>query len=126
MRAGDLRAAREAGHAAERVVRSERERFVADVALGDVLVQAGDLAGAKARFDESLKVSEQLAEQNPGSAEAQRDVWVSMWRLANMEGGGVTWVQVLKRMEAMKARGVMLPTDEPFLKKARTLAAQHA
>ena len=52
----------EAAHAAEWAVRIEREQFVADVSLGDVLVQAGDLAGAKARFDESLKVSEQVAE----------------------------------------------------------------
>ena len=49
-----------------------------------------------------------------------------MWRLANMEGGGVTWVQVLKRIEAMKAQAVILPTDELFLKKAQPLAAQQA
>jgi hypothetical protein len=42
-----------------------------------------------------------------------------MWRLAQMEGSGVSWAAVLKRMEAMKAHGVLLPTDEPFLEQAR-------
>jgi hypothetical protein len=40
-----------------------------------------------------------------------------------MEGTGVSWAQVLERIEAMKARGVLLPTDEPLLDRARTLAA---
>ena len=91
--------------------------------LGGVLVEAGDLEGAKTRFEEGLKIAERLAEKNPGSAQAQRDVWISMWRLAEMDGSGVTWVEVLQRMEAMKARGVFLPTDEKLLEQARTLAA---
>jgi hypothetical protein len=40
-----------------------------------------------------------------------------------MEDSGVSWAEVLTRMEAMKARGVLLPTDEPFLERARSLAA---
>ena len=168
-RAGDLRAALEAARAAETAARTERERFVANITLadvlvlagdlqgakarfeasllvserlaeqnpgsaeaqrdlsvsmnklGDVLVLAGDLQGAKARFEASLLVSERLAEQNPGSAEAQRDLWVSLWRLAQM-GHTVTWGDVLERMEAMNARGTLLPTDTPFLEQARAHA----
>ena len=71
----------------------------------------------------SLAIREKLAAQDPSNAEWQRDVWVSMWRFAQMEGSGVSWAEVLARMEAMKARGVLLPTDEPFLEQARTLAA---
>jgi hypothetical protein len=41
-----------------------------------------------------------------------------------MVGSGVSWAEVLARMEAMKARGVLLPTDEPFLEQARALAAE--
>jgi len=94
--------------------------------LGDVLVKAGDLAGAKARFEACLGVSEKLAAQNPGSAEAQRDVWVSMWRMAKMEGSGVSWALVLARMQAMKDRGVLFPADEQFLEQARANAAGEA
>jgi len=92
--------------------------------LGDVLVKAGDLSGAKARFEASLGVREKLAAQNPGSAEAQRDVWVSMWRMAKMPGSGISWIEVRDRMEAMKARGALFPPDEPFLEQARVLASQ--
>ncbi len=47
------------------------------------------------------------------------DVWVSMWRMASMEGSGVSWSAVRDRIEAMKARGVLFPPDEPFLEEAR-------
>jgi hypothetical protein len=67
-------------------------------------------------------VRERLAAANPASAEAQRDVWVTLWRLAKMEGSGVTWDRVHARMEEMKARGTLLPTDEEFLEQARHLA----
>jgi tetratricopeptide (TPR) repeat protein len=121
-KAGDLRAAIEAARAAERAARTEREHTVAESGLGDVLVLAGDLEGAKARFEASLRVRERLAAQNPGSAEAQRDLWVSLWRLVQMDAAGVTWDHVLERMEAMKARGTLLPTDERFLDEARRRA----
>lgn len=120
--AGNLRAALEAARAVEMAARTQRERFVADVELADVLVKAGDLEGAKARFEASLRVRERLAQQNPGSAEAQRDLWVSLWRLAQM-GHIVTWVNVLERMEAMNARGTLLHTDKPFLEQARARAS---
>ena len=86
--AGDLRAALEAARAAETAARTERERFVANITLADVLVLAGDLQGAKARFEASLLVSERLAEQNPGSAEAQRDLSVSLERARRRAGEG--------------------------------------
>ena len=78
------------------LVQAQRDVSVSLDRIGDVLVQAGDLAGAKARFEASLKVAERLAEQNPGSAQAQRDLWVSMWRLAEMEGSGVSWFECWK------------------------------
>jgi hypothetical protein len=72
-----------------------------------LLVKAGDLGGAKARFEDSLK---------------KRDVWVSMWRLAQLQGGGVTWAQVLAKLEEMKERGTLSPGDEPLRQQARELA----
>ncbi len=82
--AGDLRAAGEAARAAKQAARTDREHSVADNTLGVVLVEAGDLAGARARFEQSLDLRERLAAQNPGSAEAQRDVSVSLERLGDV------------------------------------------
>jgi Flp pilus assembly protein TadD len=49
-----------------------------------VAVQAGDLAGAKARFEEGLGIARKLAQVNPTSAEAQRDVSISLDRLGDV------------------------------------------
>jgi hypothetical protein len=38
---------------------------------------------------------------DPSSASLQRDVWVSMWRLAELPDTGVTWQQVVAAMEDM-------------------------
>ncbi|MBL8668015.1 MAG: tetratricopeptide repeat protein, partial [Rhodospirillales bacterium] len=87
--AGDLRAAGEAARAAKQAVRTDRERYVANFWVGDVLVKAGDLAGARAHLEKGLTIAERLAAQNPGSAEAQRDVSVSLNKLGDVlaEGG---------------------------------------
>ena len=40
--------------------------------------KAGDLAGAKARYEASLQIAERLVAENKGSAQAQRDLSVSL------------------------------------------------
>ncbi|MFO1145317.1 MAG: hypothetical protein U1E33_01585 [Rhodospirillales bacterium] len=82
--AGDLRAAGDAARAAEKAARTDRERYVANFWVGDVLVKAGDLAGARVHLEEGLTIAERLAAQNPGSAEAQRDVSVSLEKLGDV------------------------------------------
>lgn len=47
-------------------------------------MKAGDLAGAKARLEEDLVIAERLAAQNPGSAEAQRDLSISLEKLGDV------------------------------------------
>jgi len=84
MKAGDLNAATEAAAAAVPVAASNREKFIADSQYGDVLVAAGDLEGARSRYEEVLKIAARLAENNPGSAEAQRDVSISLDRLGDV------------------------------------------
>jgi hypothetical protein len=98
----------------------------ATVALGVGSVQRarGNLDAALKAYQDGLAIRQKLAAQDPSNSEWQRDVWVSMWRLAAIDGGGVSWTEVLERMEAMKARGVLLPTDEPFLEQARAQAAR--
>jgi tetratricopeptide (TPR) repeat protein len=92
--------------------------------IGDVQRARGDLRAALGAYRDSLAIRETLAAQDSGNATWERDVWVSLWKLAQTDGGGVPWTQVLAKMEAMKARGVLLPTDEPLLEEARALAAR--
>lgn len=120
--AGDLQAARAAALAAEQAAGTERERSVADNEVGDVLVLAGDLAGAKARFEADLAIAERLAAADPASAQAARDLCASLWKLTGLPGSGVSWAQVAERLEAMHARGVLAPADRRFLDQARARA----
>jgi len=82
---GDLRASEEVAVASGKIAGSDREKIIANTEIGDVLVQAGDLASARARFEQGLEVREQLARQNPGSAEAQRDLSVSLERVGDVD-----------------------------------------
>ncbi|WP_300454513.1 tetratricopeptide repeat protein, partial [Accumulibacter sp.] len=53
--------------------------------LGAVQQAAGDLAAARRSFDESLRIARRLAAANPASAQAQRDVSVSLDRLGDVQ-----------------------------------------
>jgi hypothetical protein len=100
-----------------------RDLSVSFSKVGDVQGARGNLAPALDSYRASLAIAERLARADPGNAGWQRDLWVSLWRLARIDRGAVSWAQVLETMEAMKARGVLLPTDEPFLEQARALTA---
>ncbi len=97
----------------------QRDLSVSHGCIGSVLEARGDLEGALSRYQKALEIQKRLVAQDLSNAGWQRDLWVSMYRLAIMEGSGVSWAEVLARMEAMKAHGVLLPTDEPFLEQAR-------
>ena len=47
---------------------AQRDLSVSLNKLGNVLVQAGELSAARARYEAALAVSERLAASNPGSA----------------------------------------------------------
>jgi tetratricopeptide (TPR) repeat protein len=53
--------------------------------LGDIALRRGDLAGAKARYEQGLKIRERLA-RDESDAEAQRDLSVSYERLGDILG----------------------------------------
>jgi tetratricopeptide (TPR) repeat protein len=82
--AGRLPDARRAAEQALTNAQSERDRSAAETELGDVLVASGDLAGARTRFEESLKIDQRLAADNPTSADAQRDLSVSLSKLGDV------------------------------------------
>ena len=56
----------------------ERTRSIVLNELGDAAVAAGDLPGARARYEESLAIQRKLARDNPTSAQAQRDLSISL------------------------------------------------
>jgi tetratricopeptide (TPR) repeat protein len=117
---------------AERVARAQgliRDVSVALDGIGDVRVAQGDLPGALDAFDEGLAIARNLAARDKGNAGWARDVWVSYWKLAQVDPGnaGSHWAEVVARMEDMSARGILAPVDLPYLDTARAnLAAAQA
>jgi hypothetical protein len=85
----------------------------------------GDLAGALKAYRESLAVRARLAAADPSNAGWQRDLSVSYWRMADMaEKTGTAdarewWRKAYEQLSGMKQRGIMLPTDEPYLGQLR-------
>jgi tetratricopeptide (TPR) repeat protein len=102
----------------------QRDLSVSHDRLGDVLSAQGDLAGALAAYRESLAVSQRLASADPSNAGWQRDLMVSCWRMATMaeqngDDAQPWWRKAYETLSAMKQRGIMLPTDEPYLAQLR-------
>jgi len=119
MAAGQLSLAETAARRSADTASDERDRSVALNQLGDVLLAQGDGPGALQAYRESEVTFKRLAASDPSNAGWQRDLWVSLWRLRDFPESGVSWGQVVERMEDMDARGVLLPTDRQFLEIAR-------
>ena len=63
------------------------------IQVGDVNLQTGDRSATHAAYEESLAISRTLAEADPGNAQAQGDLSVSLDRIGNVklqagDGGG--------------------------------------
>lgn len=82
--AGDLDAAQQAIKPIKAAARSEREHAVAENEAGDVLLRAGDAAGAKHHYEAGLVAAQLLAAQNPGDAQAQRNLSVSLAKVGDV------------------------------------------
>jgi len=101
----------------------QRDLSVSHGKIGDVLLAQRDLAGAMQAYRQSLEVAQRLASADPANAQWQRDLWVSYWRMAAIAektGTGDAmgwWHKALEKMADMKQRGILLPTDEPFLRQ---------
>jgi tetratricopeptide (TPR) repeat protein len=93
--------------------------------VGDVRLAGGDRPGALAAYEERLAIARGLAGRDPGNAEWARDVCASLWKTAQADetNAAAHWAEVVARMEAMAARGVLLPADAPYLDAARAKLA---
>jgi hypothetical protein len=76
-------------------------------------------------YEESLRIRRDLLAKEPGNVERLRDVWVSLWRLA--EAGGGKWSDVLAAMERARNRGFINGAqDEAAYQEAKRRAAQES
>lgn len=117
----------DARHAAEQALEhaeGDRARAAALSDLGDVLVSSGDLAGARVRYESSLKMAEELASSNPGSAEAQRDLIVGHTKVASFPQGESHWKEALRIALALQSQGRLAPSDEPMIDYLRQKVAE--
>jgi len=79
-------------------------------------------------FTESKAIRERLAVSDPSNAEWQRDLFVNYWKMADLaekSGTGEAlawWRKAYEQLSGMKARGIMLPTDEQYLADLRQKA----
>ncbi|MDF1733585.1 MAG: tetratricopeptide repeat protein [Minwuia sp.] len=83
--AGDLAGALDLIPAMRQATSDDREISVADNEAGRLQLDAGDLFAARAAYERSLEVAEQLAASHPGLAAAQRDLSISLERLGDVE-----------------------------------------
>jgi tetratricopeptide (TPR) repeat protein len=90
--------------------------------LGEIKRMANDSAGAREAFRESLALSRKLAGEDVANPAAQREVWVALWRLAQMDGSGISWREVAETMDKMAANGAILDADQRFLAEAKRRA----
>ena len=100
--------------------------------LGDLAVAQGDLAGALRSFTESKTIRERLAASDPANAAWQRDLWVSVWRVADLceksgqaEEAKAWWRKAFDTLAGMKAGGLHVsPEDLGFLGRLRAKAGE--
>ncbi|MCZ8086823.1 MAG: hypothetical protein O9257_05740 [Brevundimonas sp.] len=120
---GDLGAARRSAEAALAAATIEKDRGAALSVLGDVARAEGDLPGARKAYEDGLVIRRDLSARDPKNASWRRDLWTSLWHLADLPDGGVTWVEVREALAAEQARGTLFKDDEPFLDEATRRAA---
>ena len=71
----------------------------------------GQLDHALAAYRTSLALIEPLAARDPGNAEWQRDLIVSLVKLGGASGEHAHWARALAIAEALRARGALAPGD---------------
>lgn len=124
--AGQLAAAAQAAKAAAGATDGDRDRIAALNKAGDVLSAQGDLAGARKAYEETLDIARKLAAADPSSAQAQRDLAVSLRRAAMQPGSSVRWSDVAAQWRLTLTRGQLAPTDQFYLDEAERRAKAEA
>jgi tetratricopeptide (TPR) repeat protein len=101
----------------------QRDLSMSHDQIGEMLVGLGNLSEALASFRASWAIRSRLADSDPNNADWQRDVWTAMLNLRVFPESGVTWADIVARMEATHANVTLAPPDMEFLETARANAA---
>ena len=99
------------------LIKTHSSTAPASPALGhklDVLVKLGEVATARAIYEEDLAIAQRLAVANPSSAVAQCDLVMSHVKLGAL-GSTSDWLEALLLVEALSERGLVSPGDQPLL-----------
>jgi tetratricopeptide (TPR) repeat protein len=88
-------------------------RFWAQLYVGDIHVERGDLAGALKSFREGRAIAERLARADPGNAGWQRDLSASYYRIGDVLVGHGNLAEALKSFRDGRAIAERLAQSDP-------------
>ena len=96
---------------------SERDRAVISDEIGDVARAQGDLTAARTAYEDGLKIANTLAQSDPTNTGFQRDLMVSHWKLAQLDGEDAAshWQSAYDVLKALDVAGKMQPVDQTVL-----------
>ena len=85
-------------------------------------MQLGDLKAAREYFEKSLKLTEQLAHQDPDSVQAALDLVISFYKLGQVHRAatqypeaGVWFRKALDQLRRLEAQGKLPPANKEWL-----------
>ncbi len=107
----------------EHDVQIQRDIGISLAKIGDALRNLGDTTGALECYNRGLAVVEQLA-INQTDVYLQKDIFNLRWQLACIYDDLVSWAKVVECMEVAQERGILLPADLRFLRRARAQVAR--
>lgn len=90
--------------------------------LGELKRIAQDSAGAQTNFKEAVDIGRKAVAAAPSVAAAHREVWVGLWRLAQLPNSGTPWSSVVAALQDAQLKGGLLDRDVKFLNEARARA----
>lgn len=108
--------------AASQTIEAQRDLGKRLDALGGEALKASDLSAAKARYEESLRIFQKLAQQNPTSDDAQRDLSLSLFKLGSLAGltgdlpaAKARLEECVSILKMLAERGTITPSDREIL-----------
>jgi tetratricopeptide (TPR) repeat protein len=99
----------------------QRDLSISYIRMGDLLGVLGEGDQAKEYYQKDLAIAERLAAAEPNRADYQTDLVASLVRVVEHEPekGRSMHLRALSILEALKARGTLLPMYEPWLNALR-------
>jgi hypothetical protein len=99
--------------------RAQHDLSVGLSKLGDLEHTVGDLPKARALYEEDLTIARHLAKTNAASLNAQRNVVISLVKVAAVTNDRACWIEARDAAEALARAGKLLPSDAPLLEGLR-------